>query len=149
MPTPYIPQYTERQNRSLKRIVESLTAAQSRTKACYERLRTSDRKEFQNQVLVCQTTPTDPEPSPTHPSTFPAWAYNLSQGGIGFVALPVIGQYSVSIGIRTHEGSVRWLTGCVVRARTIPEEDFIDYGVAFRSPRATPREGSPQPVCAE
>jgi hypothetical protein len=149
MPAPFVPQFTERQNRSLKRIVESLTAAQTRTKTCYQHLRSSDRKDFQDQILVCPTTSSHPEPSATHPATFPAWAYNLSQGGIGFVALPVIGQYTVSVGIRVSDGSVRWLTGRVVRARAIPEEDFIDYGVAFQSLRTAPREGSQPAIYAD
>lgn len=142
MPTPYIPQYTERQNRSLKRIAETLAAAHSRTKSCYQHLRATDRKDFQNQVLICLTSPSHPEPSPTHPSTFPAWAYNLSQGGIGFVALKEILQTHVSIGIRTPEGGLRWLTGRVVRVRPIPEEEFVDYGVAFQSRNLPPREGN-------
>lgn len=141
MSAPYIPQYTERQNRSLKRIAESLTSAHSRTKSCYQHLRASDRKDFQNQILVCATSPSHPEPSPAHPTTFPAWAYNLSQGGIGFVTLNEIFQTNVSIGIRTPEGGIRWLNGRVVRVRPIPEEDFIDYGVAFQSRNLPAREG--------
>lgn len=145
MPTPFIAQYTDRQNRSLKRIVESLTAAQTRTRSCYQHLRKYDRKDFQDQILVCLTTPSKPEPSETHASTFPAWAYSLSQGGVGFVALTPISQGTVSIGIRSVAGSIRWLTGRIVRTRPIPEEEFIDYGVAFQSQRVTGGEQASSP----
>lgn len=128
--------FTERQNRSLKRIVEMIRAAQSRTLTCYKHVRQHDRKEFQDQVLVCLPSPAAPEPSEDHPTTFPGLAYDLSQGGVGLLALVPIGQTNVSIGIKRPDGSFRWLRGTVVRARPIPNEEFIDYGISFqRQPR--------------
>lgn len=132
MSLPTINGITERQHRSLRRIVESLTSAQTRTQSCYNKVRKHDRKDFQDQILVCLPISTDPVPREDHPSIISAWAYNLSRGGVGFVALPQIAQYHVTIGIKRPDGTVRWLPGRIVRARPIPEEEFIDYGVAFQ-----------------
>ncbi len=132
MPAIGIPQYTERENRSLKRILDKLSASENRTETQYKRVRKHDRKDFQGQILVCLVSPEGPPPSEDHPTTFPAWAYNLSQGGIGFVALVPIVDLVVSIGLKRPDGLIRWMPGRVVRNRPIPEEDFIDYGVAFQ-----------------
>jgi hypothetical protein len=127
-----IPTYTERQNRSLNRIVEMLAAAETRAGTAYKRTRKHPRKEFQGRILVCLPTPGCPEPGEGHPTTFPAWAYNLSQGGVGFVAPMDILSPSIAIGLKQPDGSVRWMMGRIVRRRRILGENFIDYGVAFQ-----------------
>lgn len=128
----FITEFTERQNRTLKRIVEMLNAAEARTESMYKRARKHDRKEFQGRIYIFVPTAVSAEPSEDCPTTLPAWAYNLSQGGVGFVAPNEIAQKSVAIGLKRPDGAIRWMTGRIVRSRPIPNEDFFDYGVAFQ-----------------
>lgn len=111
--------------------MDMLTSAEQRAEALFKRVRQHERKAFQGTVYVCLPTADAPEPSEDHPSTFQAWAYNISQGGIGFVAPTEIPVDHVVIGLKLPNGQVRWIHGRIVRTRPIPEEEFIDYGVAF------------------
>lgn len=134
----FLADYTERQNRSLNRIVEMLSAAESRMEPAYKHSREHDRRDFHGRILVCLPTSESSEPSEHHPSTYPAWAYNLSQGGVGFVATVKISQRLVSIGLKRTDGTYRWISGRIVRSRPVPGEEFVDYGVSFRRPPAEP-----------
>lgn len=127
----HIPQYSEKQNRDLQRVLGTISAAEQRTENHYKRLRKHARKEFQGVVLICLTSPSEPVPSEDHPGTFPAWAYSLSPGGVGFVAAVDFAAREVAVGLRLPDGSLRWMTGRVVRHRPCPGEEFCDYGVAF------------------
>ena len=136
MPTVSLSQYTERQSRALLRIKEMMTASDLRAETQYKRIRRHDRKPFQGIVLICLPTLEVPEPSEDHPSTFQAWAYNISQGGVGFVLPTPIPAENVAVGLKFTGQQVRWMSGRIVRNRPIPEEEFIDYGVAFFRPEA-------------
>jgi hypothetical protein len=129
---PHIRDYTERQNRALQRITEMLSATETRTRSNYEHLRKHDRRDFQGQVLICMTAKNGPPPSEEHPSTFPAWAYSISSGGIGFLSPEAISAKIIAIGLKRPDGTIRWMNGIIVRTRQIPGEEFSDYGVAFQ-----------------
>lgn len=131
-----VEQYSERQTRSLQRILERMSASEQRAEMLYKRRRQHDRCHFQGVVLICLPTPEAPEPSEDHPTTFRAWAYNISQGGVGFVSPePILGE-QLMIGLKLPHDKVRWMNGRLVRNRPIPDEDFIDYGVSFVRPDA-------------
>jgi hypothetical protein len=101
----------------------------------YKHARQHDRKEFQGRIYVFLPTIASFEPSDDHASHLSAWAYNLSQGGVGFVAPHEISQKAVAIGMKRPDGAIRWMTGRVVRSRPIPGAEFFDYGVAFQRQR--------------
>ena len=128
-------QYSDRQHRALQRILERMTVSDQRAEPLYRRHRQHDRRQFQGAVLICLPAEA-PEPSEDHPSTFQAWAYNLSQGGMGFVSPSPIDGEHVSVGLKLPTGGVRWMAGRIVRRRRIPEEEFFDYGVGFGKPNA-------------
>jgi hypothetical protein len=129
-------QYSERQTRSLHRILERMSASEQRAETLYKRRRQHDRRQFQGVVLIYVPTPEAPEPSEDHPATFRAWAYNVSQGGVGFVSPEPIPGEQLMVGLKLPNDKVRWMNGRLVRNRPIPDEDFIDYGVSFVRPDA-------------
>lgn len=129
---PQVRDYTERQNRALLRIVEMLAATEARTRSNYEHLRKHDRLEFQGQILIYMAAMNGPPPNEDHPSTFPAWAYSISSGGIGFLTPESISTKTISVGLKRPDGSIRWMNGIIVRVRQIPNEEFFDYGLAFQ-----------------
>lgn len=131
-----VDQYSERQHRALQRILERMTISDQRAEPLYKRQRQFDRRQYQGVTLICLPTSECPEPSEDHPTTFQAWTYNLSQGGMGFVSPAPIVDDQVSVGLKLPTGAVRWMTGRIVRSRQIPEEEFFDYGVAFIKPNA-------------
>ncbi len=124
--------YSDRQSRALQRIKEKMTASAHRAVTQYGRVRKHERKEFQGMVLVRLASTEPVETSPDDLPSFQAWAYDISQGGIAFVAPDIVPQELVEIGLKRPGGGVRWMPGRIVRSRPIPEEEFIDYGVAFR-----------------
>lgn len=131
-----VEQYSDRQKRSFQRILERLTASEQRAEALYGRQRQHDRRPFQGMVLICFPTPEAPEASEDHPTTFGAWAYSISQGGLGFVSPEPMPSEELMVGLKLPNGVVRWMKGSVVRTRPIPEEGFTDYGVSFVRPGA-------------
>lgn len=133
-----IPGYSERQNRALQRIVELMVADENRAEARYRSHRRHDRLPFRGTVQVCQPTPAFPVPSEAHPTAVFVWAYNLSSGGIGFVAPKMLAEGTVVIGLKLPDGKMRWMPGRIVRVRRIPQEEFFDYGVVFEQAASAP-----------
>ena len=126
--------YSERQHRSLQRIKEKMTASAQRAETQYKRIRQHPRKKFQGVVSVRLPVLEKSERGIAQPAAFDVWAYDISQGGVGFVSPDIVPQEAVEIGLKRPDGFVRWMTGRIVRTRSIPEEEFIDYGVAFQRP---------------
>ena len=62
------------------------------------------------------------------------WSYSLSQGGIGFISQESFDSPALWVGVHLPDGTVRWLLGKIVRRRDIPDETYLDYGVAFSTP---------------
>jgi hypothetical protein len=131
MPILSLEQYSDQERRALARIKELVASTEQRTEALFKSFRRHERKAFEGGVLICLPTAEAPDVGEDHPSTFQAWAYNVSQGGIGFVAPRRILDNHLAVGLRLPNGRVRWMRGRIVRMRPIPNEDFFDYGVAF------------------
>lgn len=127
-----VQQYSDQQRRSLQRIKEKMAASAQRAATRYQRIRQHPRQEFQGVVFVRLPVQEPSDATPDDPAEFQVWAYDISQGGIAFVSPEVIPQESVVIGLKLPDGLVRWMPGRIVRTRPIPEEEFIDYGVAFQ-----------------
>lgn len=113
-----------------------MAADEGRAEARYGVQRRHDRRPFQGPVQICQPTESFPAPSAAHPTMLTVWAYNLSSGGIGFVAPKTLAENAVAVGLKLPDGNVRWMAGRIVRVRRIPQEDFFDYGVVFEAATA-------------
>lgn len=50
---------------------------------------------------------------------------------MGFISLEAFPGEVIYVGIHLANGAIRWMRGRTVRTREIPEEQFIDHGVAF------------------
>jgi hypothetical protein len=122
--------YSERQRRAVERIVGTLSEADHRSEARYLRYRRHPRKQFSGPVLICLASELE-EASEDHPTTFQAFSYNISQGGIGLLIPARIPAERVCVGLRLPNGELRWMDGRVTRVREIPEEEFLDCGIAF------------------
>jgi hypothetical protein len=124
--------YTERQSRAANRVLDMLENNHQRTDSVYSRQRIFERKFFRSQVTISLIGDTIWDPVVNGSQGFTVWSYSLSRGGAGFIALEQINQDELMLGVHLP-GGTRWMHGHIVRRRAIPEEEFIDYGVAFRS----------------
>jgi len=131
-----IAEYSERQRRTVTRILDQLDRCNARTEQHYSRIRRHERKPYRGQVSVYVPTPEQSDPPDNRRGVFTAWCYSLSQGGMGFISPNSIELDIVVVGIHLPDGQTRWFRGNVVRKREIPNEEFFDYGVAFHAARA-------------
>ena len=125
-----VEQYSERQRRAVERIISTLCHADHRSGTRYVRFRRHPRKQFQRPVLVCLAADLE-EASEDHPTAFQAISYNISQGGIGLLLPTRLPVDRLFIGLRLPDGRIRWMKGRITRVRHIPEEEFLDCGIAF------------------
>lgn len=123
--------YTERQFRALRRILDQIDRCNSRSDPHYGPRRRFERKPYRGAVTVFLPTFDRPDPPPNGQGTFTAWSYSLSQGGMGFVSPSNFDERTVVIGIHLPESQTRWFRGEIVRKRLILGEEFFDYGVQF------------------
>ena len=126
-----IADYSERQFRALRRILDQIDRCNARTEPCYGPRRQFERKPYRGAVTVFVPTPERPYPPPNGQDTFTAWSYSLSQGGMAFVSPSEFSERSVVVGIHLPSTQMRWCRGEIVRKRQILGEEFYDYGVQF------------------
>lgn len=118
--------------RAASRVIQQLDSSVQRTKILHSRARRGERKSFQAQIsLFVPDHQSDLPPSSITPRCIPAWSYNLSQGGMGLIALDGTLAGEIWMGAPLPNGEIRWLKGTIVRRRPIPEEAFVDYGIRF------------------
>lgn len=131
MATLSIEQYSEKQTRAAHRAMEQIERCDARLGTHYKHARHHERRSLRAVVHVCIPTAENPIVSEQHPNAFRAWAYNISQGGVGLIS-PILLADNLSIGLALPDGRVIWRMGRVVRCKPIPECDaFHDCGVAF------------------
>lgn len=133
--------FTDRQLRAAHRILDQLDRAANRIDVQYSRVRKHDRKGYRGMLSIFA-----PRVSSVHPpqqlneQCFPGMSYSLSQGGVGFIMLDYIDMADVWVGVHLPDQAIRWMRGRVVRRRAIPEEEFLEYGVAFISNSARTKD---------
>ena len=136
MATTHAEPFTERQCRAIQRILDQMDRAATRTETQYSRARQHERKPYRGPISIF-VPPTNDAVPPLDGAGCPVgWAYSLSQGGMGFIALEVFPAEEIYVGIHLANGAIRWMRGRTVRTRVIPEEQFIDHGIAFGAPPA-------------
>lgn len=131
MPVVSMPQFNDREHRSLERILDGFDKIQNRADSQYGRVRKHDRKPYRGLISIYLPPNATDTPPKDYQDLPIGWAYSLSLGGIGFLSLEVLESYQLWIGLHLPTGNIKWMNGLLVRRREIPEERFLDYGVAF------------------
>lgn len=125
--------FTERQCRAIQRILDQMDRAATRTESQYSRARQHERKPYRGPISIYVPQTNNAAPPNDGAGCPMGWAYSLSQGGMGFISLEIFEAEEIYVGIHLANGAIRWMRGRTVRTRAIPEEQFIDHGVAFGS----------------
>lgn len=122
---------SDRQSRTVKRILDQMDRIALRADPQYSRQRQHERKTYRGPLSLF--VPTTDSESPPHDLSgcVEGWSYSLSQGGVGLIARENIESPTMWVGVHLPHGSVRWLHGKIVRRRAIPDEQYFEYGVAF------------------
>jgi hypothetical protein len=120
--------YTEQQNRTVQRVLDDLDRWDERLAQHYRRQRDHERKSYR--ALVTVLLPQESATATNQPTTFQAWARNISRGGLSFVHLQRLRQNKILICLNPAHGADNWMNAEIVRARPIQEE-FWEYGVRF------------------
>ena len=133
--------FNDRQLRAAHRILDQLDRAANRIDVQYSRVRKHDRKGYRGMLSIfVPRTGSDRPPEQLNEQCFPGVSYSLSQGGVGFIMLDNIEMAEVWVGVHLPNQAIRWMLGRVVRRRAIPEEEFLEYGVAFISNSARTKD---------
>lgn len=137
-----VAEFSERQQRTLQRILDQMERTNARTEQHYSRVRKFERKPYRGTVMVFLPTPEQSEPPFNSHGTFTACSYSLSQGGVGFITPNYLAEQTIVVGVQLPNGRIRWFRGDVVRRREIPGEEFYDYGVAFHAAKTAVGESA-------
>ncbi|GIX03205.1 MAG: hypothetical protein KatS3mg113_0211 [Planctomycetaceae bacterium] len=132
----HVHDYNEHQRAAVQRILMLLERTQARADLQFSRRRSSERKPFHRPIWIFLSENPDAQPTLeqllTGDQSFTAWAHSLSQGGLGFITPNSFEETQIHLGLPMPERVIRWYAADVVRKRSIPGEDFFEYGVAFR-----------------
>ncbi len=121
---------TSRLQRQAEKVLDLLERVQQRTVQVYSRSREHERKSVR--LFVQIFVPAEDGSEPTEGSSgMPAWSYDVSQSGIGFISCDPMPESFIYVGL-TMGNKLTWRKGKIVRRREVPESTFIDYGVTFR-----------------
>jgi len=121
-----VEKYSDRQQRLVRRLMESLTKSDSRLSEHYSHKRTHQRQRCHNVVLL-----RIPRPNDT-PIELSAYMRDISAGGTSFVYPGDLEMRTIIVGIPIPGKETSWFEGEVVRCKQIMDEEFWDYGVRFR-----------------
>ena len=121
--------YSSRQKRSADRVLESLDAMANRLGSHYAHVRDHERKQMRGQAVIRFQNPS----AEGEFHEFVVYVHNVSSGGICFIYPGEVEQKEILVGLKLNDGPPSlWFQGEVVRVRQISEEDFWEFGVAFR-----------------
>lgn len=124
----------EREQRALERSLDAVEKNLLRADMQFSRVRRHERQVFRAPIVIFLPPYPGAVPPNTAEGLIDGWAYSLSQGGMGFVSLDALLNGNVTIGLSLPNGQLRWMPGHIVRRREIPQERYIDYGLAFGTP---------------
>lgn len=124
--------YDHKQTKSVQRIIDTLNQEALRLSGHFEAQRGHGRKEFNGVVTIRVPNPDFANHGIGEPSfEFKAYCRDVSAGGTSFIYPEEIDVRKIFIGL--GNGSKKtWFNGEIVRSREMIEEDFWEYGVAFR-----------------
>ncbi len=122
-------QYTDKQNRAISRILDTLDRLEKRTNAHFSENRAHERKDFRGVVWI--TTPPDNCSVTDEVNAIKVWSRSISQSGLSFIYPFRIYHKLIQVGIPVQDNQVTWFRAEIVRDKEIEEEQFWEYGVRF------------------
>lgn len=122
-------QYSEKQNRALSRVLDSLDNLEKRMSVHYSGKRNHERKDFRGIVMI--SIPNDDPLDECDVNTVKVWSRSISQSGLSFVYPFPIFQAEILVGVPVTDDQVSWFRSEIVRQKEIEEENFWEYGVKF------------------
>lgn len=111
------------ENRAIQRALVAVDAHLNRTDSVNEDRRSHQRSRIQQRVNVYVST--DPGEIPVE-----GWSYNISRGGLGFVAQEELAMGDVVLCMNPGSAEAIWMRARIRRSKEIIDAVF-DYGVEF------------------
>lgn len=123
-------QYSEKQNRAISRILDSLDRLDKRMTLHYSNVRAHERKDFRGIVWI--SVPQEDElGSEESTETIKVWSRSISQSGLSFICPFPIHRDEIHVGVPVQGDHVTWFRSQIVRRKEIAEEQFWEHGVRF------------------
>jgi len=122
---PSVNQYTEKQNKAVHRIFESLEKGEERLGSHYEASRAHARRRCHSVVQITA------ESLEGEKVTFNAYMGDISPSGMSFIFPNEVPGPDIIVGIPLGDTNKTLFKGVIVRVKAFPGEDFIEYGVKF------------------
>jgi len=123
-------QYTEKQNRALSRVLDTLDRLEKRTNNHYSDKRAHERKDFRGTVWFRIPDDTHSDEGEVNPN-IRVWSRSISQSGLSFIYPNHILTTIIEVGVSVQDNQVTWFRAEIVRQREFEEEHFWEYGVKF------------------
>jgi len=120
-------QYTDKQNRSINRVLDTLDRIEQRTNVHYSEKRSHERKDFRGLVWI--SIPEGTEEGEF--STTKVWSRSISQSGLSFIYPQRIYETQIRVGVPVSNDQVTWFRAEIVRHKEVMDEEFWEYGVRF------------------
>lgn len=120
-------QYTDKQNRSINRVLDTLDRIEQRTNVHYSEKRSHERKDFRGLVWI--STPEGTEEGEF--STTKVWSRSISQSGLSFIYPQRIYETQIRVGVPVSNEQITWFRAEIVRHKEVMDEEFWEYGVRF------------------
>ena len=119
--------YTDSQQRSAQRALDTLDRLENRLDAHFSGKRRHARRPFRGTATIRM-----PAAGENRPAEFRVWTRSISESGLSFICPWQIAEPWVLVGLETAPGRPVWFFADIVRRKEVPEENFWDHGVAFR-----------------
>lgn len=120
-------QYTDKQNRSINRVLDTLDRIEQRTNVHYSEKRSHERKDFRGLVWI--SIPEGTEEGEF--STTKVWSRSISQSGLSFIYPQRIYETQIRVGVPVSNEQITWFRAEIVRHKEVMDEEFWEYGVRF------------------
>ena len=122
---PGINQYTERQNKAVHRILESLEKREERLGEHYRAYRSHSRQNCHRVIEISI------EALGGEKVTFTVYMGDVSSSGMSFLFPYELPSPDIIIAIPLNDTDKTLFRGEIVRMKEIPDEEFFEYGVKF------------------
>jgi len=123
-------QYTDKQNRAISRVLDTLDRLEQRTHNHYSVKRSHERKDFRGIVWIRIPETSYSDESEVY-TNIRVWSRSISQSGLSFIYPDCIYPTVIQVGVPIQDDQVTWFRAEIVRQREIEEEKFWEYGVKF------------------
>lgn len=126
-----IEHYTERQQRSAQRVLDTLDQMDSRLSPHYSAKRQHSRRAYRGVGTLCFVDVSQPTIEFSKEKCCEVWIRAVSLSGLSFIYPEEILTKQVLFGLKSASGETTWFVAEIVRSRSVVEEGFWEYGVKF------------------